>query len=272
MSRLYRRLWRVRLGTLELEDIAIAFKVAKDTSRQPNKLELEIRNLAESTRAQLEVSGRGTPVRLEVGYRDEGFFRLFDGQARTIETLFEAPTITTKIEARDAGDTYRRARVNRSYAPMTPVATVLRDLADSMDVGVGNLMELAGGAALEGGGRQFPEGTVVSGQASQEFDRIVRSMGLRWSIQDGVLQLQQRGRPLNATAVLLAPDTGLVGSPTKEKKLVKARSLLQPGLYPGRRVDLRSRVISGGFEVRSVEYVGNTESQDWYCDLTLRAY
>jgi hypothetical protein len=140
-----------------------------------------------------------------------------------------------------------------------------------MGIGEGNLGELGTDATLADGDLSSYElGTVLSGVAHRELDRIVRSCGLTWSVQSGVLQLRRAGRALNTTAIRLSPQTGLIGSPSIDADgYVECTSLLNGATYPGRPVVLESRAINGGFQVRRVRHVGDTAGNDWYNELTL---
>lgn len=276
MARLFQRKYRLTLDTFQIEGLAIDFKVKKSIGRAANTCTLSVTNLSRDTRARLSELGRGTRVKLEVGYENEDLHVLFNGGSRTIDVRHEKTDYILDIEARDRGDNILQKRVNRSYPPGTEVRTVIRDLVDALEIGRGNLSELEG-VGLEGVGRTFPEGTVLSGQASRELDEILRSMGLRWSVQNGVLQLQRRGRPLSAQAVNLSPETGLVGSPAldtsrRRSGIVNAVAFIMPDLVPGRKVSLQSELYSGGYEIRQVEYSGSWRATDWYANLTLRPY
>ena len=132
-----------------------------------------------------------------------------------------------------------------------------------------HLAELSADATLRGID-VYSEGTVLSGQAHHEVDRIVRGLGLTWSVQSGGLQLKRAGQPMATMAVVLSPSTGLVSSPSIDADgYVTAVSLLNPSLYPGRPVDLRSESVSGSYQVRRQTDTGDTAGDDWYSEVTL---
>jgi hypothetical protein len=142
-----------------------------------------------------------------------------------------------------------------------------------MGVGGGNLRQLGSGIELVAGGGTYPEGTVLSGQAHRELDRVVRSVGLTWSIQDGNLMLKQSGQPLETTAYLLSTSSGLLETPSKDSDgLISAKALLIPDLYPGRKVVVESRDLDAQTFVKKVRYAGNTFSNEWYAELELEEY
>ena len=299
MSELFRRAWDIRVGTVQIAGegagegaeratLDCAFEVELSTAREPNTAAVKIWNLSPSHRQALERT-ETLALRIAAGYVDS-ISILFDGDVRVAQsrrrveahrsaqsrlgrlvTLADVVDVITEIEAEDGGRAYRDARVQQSFAAGTPVVSVLRAAVEALGIGEGNLAEIAADPTMSGVGT-YSEGTVLSGQAYREVDRIVRSIGLTWSIQAGVLQLRSGREPLQVTAVRLTPSTGLIGSPAADADgYITALSLLHPGLYPGRPVVLESREISGSFAVRRVRYVGDTAGADWQAELTLEA-
>jgi hypothetical protein len=271
---LFGRQWSLQVGTLDLSDLDLAFQVERSVRREPNVAEIRVWNLSETTRAQVEA--RGTVV-LRAGYEDPP--TLFRGDIRRAWTESDGIDNVTVLQARDGGRAYSEARIARSYNPGTPVVTVLRDVVADMEIGEGNLSEYAAAYALRNGADTFGDGYVAAGPARRVLDALTRAAGLRWSVQNGALQILQQGRPLQTRAVLLSSDTGLVDSPAWDevgrrtrgrRGTVTCKTLIQPGIEPGRRVVLESRHISGGFEVRRIKYQGETRGDPWFASLELR--
>jgi hypothetical protein len=114
-------------------------------------------------------------------------------------------------------------------------------------------------------------GGALQGSAWEVLKRQATSANLDVDIQGGKLVVTPRGRPLDTTAIVLSPSTGLVGSPQKGAKgTLKARALIVPGLLPKRKVDIRSSLISGLYQIGKVKYIGDTFGNDWYVDLECR--
>lgn len=286
--KLYGRRWRVQVGELVSTDIDLTFKVTRAHAARPGTAEITLYNLTPAHRAELLKSQRarhwllnapgepdtpgrpGTVVELAAGYAADAPM-IFRGTLRRATLARpDATTWTVTITAGDGAYAIRSARVRRSYAADTDLATVFRALADAMEVGHGNLAEALQGAALGRVGSIFPEGTVVHGQAADELTALCRSAGLEWSIQDGHLLVLERGAAIRRQAVVLAPDSGLVGSPERNgRRRAKAKALLIPDLVPGRIVDLQSDIVAGEFRILHAEYSGDTRAGDWYANLDL---
>lgn len=276
VTELFSRDWRVTVDGLRLEGMDVAFKVEKSTKKEPNTCELRIWNLSSAHRQQLEglsVKGKNAQgrirVEIEAGYVGRRHL-IFRGDLRRAVTKREGPDLVTEIEGDDGGFSLLRAQVDKSFPAGTPVHYVVQGCARALGVGVGNLAELASDLRTQGGGT-FPTGTVLSGPASVELDRVLRSCGYRWSVQNGVLQLQRPGRALGTVAVLLTSDTGLIGRPSADADgTLSLQALLIPDLYPGARVKLDTEDLKGVYGIEKAVYTGSSHGQEWYADLEVK--
>jgi hypothetical protein len=285
--RLFGRHFRLQVGELVSTDLDIKFKVTRAHAARPGTAEITIHNLTPAHRSEILKSPRarhwllnapgqpdtpgqpGTVVELAAGYAADAP-TIFRGTLRRAVESRDGDDWVITVTAGDGAYAIRSARVRRSFAADTQLGTVIRAIADAMQVGYGNLDDVLPGAQFERVGAIFPEGTVLHGQAADELTALCRSAGLEWSIQDGHLLMLERGAAIRRQAVVLSPDTGLVGSPERNgRRRAKAKALLIPDLVPGRIVDLRSDVIAGEFRILHAEYTGDTSGGDWYAALDL---
>lgn len=285
--RLFGRRFRLQVGELVSADLDIKFKVTRAHAARPGTAEISIRNLTPAHRSEILKSPRarhwllnapgqpdtpgqpGTVVELAAGYATDAP-TIFRGTLRRVVESRDGDDWVTTVTAGDGAYAIRSARVRRSFAADTQLGTVIRAIADAMEVGYGNLDDVLPSAQFERVGAIFPEGTVLHGQAADELTALCRSAGLEWSIQDGHLLVLERGAAIRRQAVALSPDTGLVGSPERNgRRRAKAKALLIPDLVPGRIVDLRSDVIAGEFRILHAEYTGDTSGGDWHAALDL---
>lgn len=250
-------------NAIEVENLRVAFKVSKSIGKEPNTAEVSITNLAGSTRSELQ--GKGHKLILEAGYEDT-IARIFAGDVRTIDHTKAGADWTTKATCGDGERAYQWARISESFAGGTRIADVVKKCAEALGLEIGNAI-----AAVAGFPDQFVNGYTAHGNAARELDRVLRPLGLAWSIQDGRLQVLKEAEANAGTAIELSKDSGLIGSPEfgspseKDKPAVlKVKSLLQPGLKPGDRFSLKSRAHSGFFKANKVEHSGDTAGGDWY--------
>lgn len=293
MADLWRRSWRLAIGSLDLTECDIAFKTERHIHRAPNSAEIRIWNVSPDTRAAIEGAARpfhrpGTPrveipegiVSLHAGHGTDDPPQVFRGDVRVAWT--EWPTnadSVLNVTARDGGHAYSEGRCSRTFAAGTPVANVVRYVVSTMDIGEGNLAEFAQAFSMRNGADTFADGFVAHGRSHAILSDLCRAAGLRWSVQCGALQLQRQGAPLETRSVLLTADSGLVGSPTWDDRGRRTRgrrgraqvqSLIMPGLDPGRRVRVESDTVTGDFEIRKVSLTGDTRANEWFADMELR--
>lgn len=279
MTKLFKRSVDVVVGDKRLTKLDCAFEVEKTLRAEPNKCSLKIYNLAEETRAAFEQLAprrrwwtKGVPVRIEAGYGDDRAL-LWLGELRNVLTEIEGPDWVTSMDSGDGYLAFQNARVNLSYGPMTPVATVLQALVQQLGIGVGNVAQTLATLNVEGVGKLYPHGLVISGSVAQELTDFCRSAGLEWSIQDGVLQILDRGQALRSQALRVSSDTGMVGSPSVDVDgIATVKTLLIPDVRVGSMLVLDSARIKGTYRVEKATWSGDTASDEWFITMQARKY
>jgi hypothetical protein len=283
MTDLFDRAWSVQIGTVRIssdqgvDTLAVRFEVVKSTRREPNTCNIQMANLTPQRRTELQELER-PQIQIDAGY--VGLTdTIFVGDARDIWSQRDGTEVWTIAEAEDGGTSYRTATIQQALGNSITVARVIEICAEAMGVGIGNARTVAADAELPSGANQYAQGTVLSGRAHRVLDRVCRSASLRWSVQNGVLQLRNVGQPAEERSIRLSPGSGLLGSPTRGKRdnrtrrvTVTAKAQLIPGLYPGRVVVLDSSEVQGGWQIKRVRYTGDTAGQDWLADLELEEY
>jgi hypothetical protein len=283
VTTLEHRDWSVQVGNVRMtpgppgRSLTVEFEVTKTTDREPNTCTLKVANLIRRRRDSLQELD-DPQLQIIAGYRDFTD-TIFVGDARDIWSYRDGVDTWTEIESEDGGTAYRTGTIQQSFAAGTPVATVIEACATAMGVGFGNAASVASGAELDSGGNNYANGTTVSGVAWRQLNRVCSSCSLRWSVQNGVLQLRAAGRPSQVSAIVLNPASGLLESPTRGKRDERtgritygAKALLIPGLYPGRVVRVQSREVNANLMIQRVRYGGTTTGEDWFAELELQEY
>jgi len=267
-----------RRYTLQIEDIAVAglnitFTVKRSLSAKvAGRCELAVYNLSSETRKHLHAM-RNVFVSLEAGYRDATSV-IFRGDLVESWSAREGTEWVTTITSDDGGTKRRTKRVQKNYLNGTTLQTIIRDLAGQLDVGLGNTNVIAPLAKYwKTKQATVSKGFTASGDAVSQLDRISRSCGLSWSIQDGQLQFIVIGGATTDPPVRLTTTSGLIESPELGKdQIVKCRALMIPGLYPGRPVELESRYTSGIYRIETATHQGESDSiHTWHVELELKA-
>lgn len=270
MTQLFGRQCRVQVDTLGLEGFDVRFEITKSLApKTPNAAEVLVYNLSVDNRQRLQEMEK-VYVSIDAGYID-GTSLIFRGDLRDVVSSRQGADWITTITS-DSGRRARKKRLVRSFAPGASVSSVLQAAAKGMGVRLGNTAQRTVEAKISGTqASKFFNGYAIAGAIDEELDRLARSCGLEWSIQDDELQFLDYGEPLAQLAVRLTTDTGLLGSPEPGNKgVVEARCLMLPDLYPGRRVDLQSEHVRGMHRLETTKHVGSTFSAEWYIDLQLK--
>ena len=270
MTLLFDRRATVTVDTIRFTALDFSFTIEKSLKPEPNTCELTILNLSEDHCAQLELLApktgkkaiQGIPCKIEAGYKDS-VSQLWLGDLRTVDTVIEGPDRVTRLSSGDGEKAWQNARLHVSYGPKTPIETALRAIVRALGVGEGNLGKVVSKLKIAGSAF-FPAGAVVSGSASRELVEIARSADLEVSIQDGGLQFLDRGKALAGRAIRLAPETGMIGSPTVDNEgLLTVESLIIPGLKPGALVVVEGKRVKGNFRATKCTWSGDTAGEDW---------
>jgi hypothetical protein len=239
-----------------------SFDARFDIRKDP---QIEVFNLTEDHRSAISQRAARGPirVRLEAGYQD-GTSRIYEGDLRIVYHEHQGPDWVTRIESADGDQVVQKSRISRSWGAGTPVQTVIRDIAQALSIGEGNVKQSTAGAVLTGLGPTFPGGTAVCGSAARALTQICRSAGITWSINDGTLQMLADDKALDGTAVKVSPSTGLEGAaefmPTKSGTRLRVRTRLIPGIWPGRKIQLADGSI---WRCDKTHYHGETHGPAW---------
>ena len=240
----------------------VQFEVSKSLEKEPNAGKITITNLSQHTRESLQ--RKDMKIRFEAGYAASGVTTLFQGSIRTVDHLRQGADWQTILNLGDGERAFRWSRASESFAAGTTAEKILKYLAGALGM---QLAHVPVGVTL---GQSFDQGYVCHGAAQAEMDRLVKSIGATWSIQDGAIQVMGRDESLTIAIPLLSPETGLIDSPemgSAEKKgkpaLVKCKALLFPA-KPGGLVDLRSERYRGKLKIVKCAHAGDTHGADWY--------
>lgn len=277
--KLFGRKWAVQVGRERFEDIDMSFSVVKTSKPEPNTCDLTVYNLSAASRGTLAgtplvpipSSGgkkhqrKGIPVRIEAGYEDADSL-IWSGDLRTVESTHDGADWVTALGSGDGEEAYQRSRVNLSFGREASIATVVTALAAALGLGPGNLPLYLPRLLLSATAAQITaHGIVISGSAADQLTYIAQSVGLEWSIQDGVIQFTERGLPTLGSALLISQLTGMVGEPSIDNEgVVTVKMLMLPNVVPGGVIVIASTNVVGNYRIEKATYEGDTSGQPWY--------
>jgi hypothetical protein len=285
----------------EITSLRMAFSIQKGATATPNNCSLSVYNASKDTQALLAVIGN--IIILKAGYAEDiGAATIFTGTISRSLTTREGPDWVTRVEMQDGLLEYRDTKVSVAYERGATALQVLRDLSGRFNLPV---RQLPTGLT----DRQYTNGFAFCGRLRDAMDKVCDFADLEWSIQNRQVQIIRKGGIYRQQAIVLSPDTGLIGSPEQESKTMtekaaakdgitanqpgvrrttqrdedgeiqqvlqvlgyKARTLLQPTLEPGGYVQIKSQGIDGEFfRIEELTHNGDTHAQEWQTYLTLR--
>lgn len=267
---------------LDLGQLHVKFEISRSDAQSPNWAAITVDNLGDTDAER--ICAEFTRVILQAGYRDLVGV-IFDGTIK--QATYGRPNGTDKtltIAAADGDVAYNWATVNKTLGAGATQADQVGAAIEAMSahgVDAGFLAEL--------GGPSLPRGKVMYGMARDSLRQSCRSSAASWSIQDGKIQVLKRSGILPGTAVVLSPETGLVGTAEQTADGIRARCLLNPDIRVGGTVKLDQSAVlaavlqapTGGtaqkkpatiaadglYRVYQVGYTGEIPGNDWYCNL-----
>lgn len=279
MAILFDRRCTVTIDTIEITGLDVAFKIEKTLKAQPNTCEISVWNLTAEHQSQLEqlrprAKGQvttGIACKIDAGYKD-GTSLVWLGDLRTVDTVRDGPDWVSHFTSGDGEKAWQNAKLHVPYGPKTSLETALRAMVRALGIGEGNLSKYTA-KLKQAGSAIFPMGTVISGPVSRELQAFAASADLEFSIQDGALQLVDRGKALAGQAVLLNGDTGLLDSPTVDNEgVLTAKMLMIPGVRCGGLVTIEAARIKGTYRIEKATWSGDTSSADWEIEINARRY
>ncbi|QBH97290.1 hypothetical protein EKN56_13310 [Limnobaculum zhutongyuii] len=249
-----------------IKDLRFSFEIKKDNDKSTNKLTLKIYNMNNQTRCLVEQVNNC--VMLKAGYEDDiGAITIFTGTVVSAWTIREGNDTITEMSVRDGILPLRQNKISVSYAPGTSALDILDDISHTFSIPVKSFPE----NIID---KPYIRGFAFCGKAETAMSNICNYLGLTWSIQNNEIQILNKNNPVTDELVVLTPDNGLIGFPTRivdstrkksqgdpspPSQLVLSESLdsknqyqiegynvkclLQPRLYPGCYVGLESRML-----------------------------
>ncbi len=234
--------------------LRVTFSLEKKAESAPNKGTITLYNLNPKTRAAI---GLGWTVRLRCGY-DDLVDTVFIGKVGIVNHNREGPDVATAMQVTEGFRALLETPFQKSYPPKTHVAQVLQDIAKQMDVKVGVVRDIPD--------TTYPKGLSLSHGCRDALDVVLKPLKMEASISNERLNILPLDKPFGTRALVIGKDSGLINTPTVEKREVNFDALLIPQLTaPGQLVQIKTdnALASGFFKVRSVKVEGDSHGERW---------
>lgn len=273
MSLLFNRNYRLEIESKDtlttITQLRIQFLCKKNRATTANELTVKVYNPNQDTINQCLVSG--SIVRLYAGYNEE-IKLIAQSQITTATPIYEGVDIILNLECLDGVESIRKTKVSISFQAGSTVKQVLNALVEYLQTP----LKVAPDVDLN---KKFNNGYSFAGGVGTALDEVTDRAFAKWSMQDGTLLIIGQSGTTNTNAVLLTPDTGMIGTPMPIEDTVnslevgeirrgwKVKSLLQGDINPADIIAIESRFVNGQFVIESVEHKGDTHSNEWFSEV-----
>lgn len=290
------------------DGLTMSFSASKSIRSTLNSARMQVMNLAPAARNGIR--DNVSAFQIEAGY-GELFGIIFKGYVTDSRSTRNGPDIVTEIESADGYDVLQETEFKKTFPKRTPVVEVLRQVAKATELPLvafdHHAARILSGAARARQAPLLKRSLALSGRIGDVLDQLAATFRFEWSIQDGALLLVSQGEPIAGDTVVLTPETGLIGSPSKilltrtirigDKEKVEVadgasfRCLLNPNLRPGGLVELKPANAAPGstfpslrpsnprvddheahgiYRLESVDFDGDTHSGDFVAECEAR--
>jgi hypothetical protein len=289
-------------NVIDLSNLRITFHIEQCDTPPPNTASIRVYNLSRTTLNTIISNGGSaeyTQVILQAGYQNSAYGVIFKGDIKRFRHGRESNIDSyLDILAADADIEFNFGFINQTLAKGSNLVDrynrVLQAFAQARGSNSLSSAQSNPGVADGCGGVVLKRGKVLFGMARAAMDDIVKTINVKWSIQNGVLTFVPLTGYLPGQAVQLNSYTGLIGTPEATDNGVHVKCLLNPNIKVGGLVQINNALISqtkitasgatgypdygnlyfpadttadGFYRVLVVEYEGDTRGNPWFANL-----
>lgn len=246
--------------------IHVNFNIEKTDGEASNECKLQIWNLSSEHKAMLKE--KGCVVEIRAGY-GASMYPVYKG------------TVSEATETIDSGDRMIELELIEGLLEFDTNTTismtgqiVCQQVADYFlqQMGIPSVIYTENAKAILTE-TKYDNGYSFVGKCKVGFTEVLDKCGLKWSIQNGVVQVYLPGETITQQAYLLDTTSGLIDIPKKIK--VKLDSGEVPGyeinyLMNGAigvndLVNVKSKDLDGTFRIYKLNIIGDNYDGDWIC-------
>ena len=250
--------------------LRITFNLEKTTTQASNTGKITVYNLNDEHKAILKEEK--CVVQLSAGYGSV-LYPIFLGDVKNpVETITNADR-GIEIEVFD-GRTAFEVNISVAYEGVVLCQTVLTDIVTKMGIASTVYTESAKAAMVE---KKYDNGYSFVGRGREALTGVCDMCGLKYTIQNGVLQIYVTGETVSSRGYVLSPSTGLISIPSKVKISKDGQEFsgyevtyfINGAIGINDLVQLESKYVSGTYWVYKQTYDGDNYSGDWTCKAQL---
>jgi hypothetical protein len=255
-----------RYAGIEFRNLRIVFDIEKTRTSEANKGNIQIYNLNQDHWTIFETH-KDLFVVLYVSYNDpKNYEILFTGNVNKCSTAKDGVNIVTSIESGDGQKALQNARLEKTFKAGQIIKDAAKDVVDTFK-DVANVAIKAVDDVITGNsGLSFS----FSGQSKDLMDNLAKKFNFDWSIQNNQVVMKAKSTPIDNYAVDINFRTGLIGCPVRTEKGINLTALINPKVFPMKKIYVYSEGLStvdDFFRVEKVTYKGDTHGNDWTMDI-----
>lgn len=243
------------------------FTIEKYTSNYANSILVSLYNLNANSRGLIQ-RPNGFMI-INAGYDGE-LFLMATGIIHSARPARQGPDLVMNCELLDNGFDIGNAPISVNVGPGGTNQQLLKQALNLFQAN-----HIPSGALEPLPVFSYSKGYAYGGTVGGLLDGLLKPQNLRWQILDGQLRIFAAvGPTTQAPPILLSVDTGLIEIPSQEtpifsgsRPMYAAKSLLNPQLNPGRKVNIQSKFLKGIFEVYRILHQGDTEEGDYVTNM-----
>lgn len=267
---------------LDLSEMQVEFEIHQAMVNVPNWARIRVYNLSQATQQQAYKEFH--TIDLAVGY-DGYASRLFHGQVRQFNAGLREDAKDTFIDfiCQDGDFGHNWTVINKTLAKGWSYTDLFQTLNGAFKTN-----GLATGHQGELPTQTFPRGRVLYGSAKHHMSRAVDNINAEWSIENGEVTVVPYDGTLPSQAIVVTPETGLIGLPQQTVNGITLTTLIDPKIQDGGLIKLDNSTIqtasistaanavnfipsfdpNGLYKVYSINHLGNTRGNEWQSEIT----
>jgi hypothetical protein len=277
---LFKRICTITVGDPKQNNIMfdqsfrISFNINKNLLSTPKISTVDIYNLTKDSRDRLKEilqknsSGAGSKSLLTIyaGYeQSEGLQLLYTGYIKHVYNRKEPPDVITTLSC--SGFDFDNKYSSISYSGVS-TDTMFQDYIKQYGITIDSASDTSNAITLA-------HGHAHAGLVKDGIDDAAKMTKSTVTVEDNKLKIIPKGKHSKDAIVDVNIENGLIGSPekienqgtdadtVKIKDGWKIKTLLQPKIRLGGRINIDSEPIKGIYIADSINHVGDTAHGDW---------
>lgn len=244
------------------DQFRIDFDVDLIGAKALNKGTFKLYNANEDTIARAQA--KGATLSFFAGYGDITP-RIINADITRAVVNRDTVDVILDIECKDSARIWRYATVARAWTK-----TTAREVIEQISSDVGVVPRFPSDFDSRDD-IAFDSGYSVQGMYRDIVSGLAESMGLEFSMQDGVAVFTKKGEPASRRVVLFSPESGVVGRPElKKRKIITLTSLLRGEIKPKRLFGVQGfgEEFKGFYRATKIKFVGSSWDNPYYTKVT----